>query len=395
MKTVKELAEKYFDYAVSMRREFHMHPEPSLKEERTCSRIIEELENLGLKAKKAAKTGVICEIKGEKNSKIKKTVALRADMDALELEEKNEVEYKSKNEGLMHGCGHDGHSASLLTAAKILADLKDKFAGTVKLIFQPGEEVAIGAKTMVKEGVVKDVDAIFGIHIWNDLESGKISVEAGPRMAAVNQFKIEVKGQGGHGSMPHQGIDPIMAGAAIVMNLQTIVSREFNPMEAAVLSVDIFNSGSKGNVLPDSAHLEGTTRCFSREINQRFEEIISRVVKETAAGYRAEAELEYNKLTLPCINNPKITKIAQKAAAKISAVDSLVELEKTTGGEDFSFFAAEVPAAFAFVGSRNEAKGADAPHHHPEFNIDEKSLKMASSLYAQFALEFLEEGEVE
>ncbi|MGM0549379.1 MAG: M20 family metallopeptidase [Bacillota bacterium] len=395
MKTVKELAEKYFDYAVSMRREFHMYPEPSLKEERTCSRIIEELENLGLKAKKAAGTGVICEIKGEKNSKTKKTVALRADMDALELEEKNELEYKSKNEGLMHGCGHDGHSASLLTAAKILNDLKDKFAGTVKLIFQPGEEVAIGAKTMVKEGVVKDVDAILGIHIWNDLESGKISVEAGPRMAAVNQFKIEVKGQGGHGSMPHQGIDPIMAGAAIVMNLQTIVSREFNPMEAAVLSVDIFNSGSKGNVLPDLAHLEGTTRCFSREINQNFEEIISRVAKETAASYRAVAELEYNKLTLPCINEPKITKIAQKAAAKISALDSLVELEKTTGGEDFSFFAAEVPAAFAFVGSRNKTKGADAPHHHPEFNIDEESLKTASSLYAQFALEFLEEGEVE
>jgi amidohydrolase len=395
MNKVKELAEEYFDYAVSMRREFHMYPEPSMKEERTSRRIIEELGKLGLKAKKAAGTGVVCEIKGNKKIEKNKTVALRADMDALELEEKNEIEYKSRNEGLMHGCGHDGHSASLLTAAKILNDLKDEFAGTVKLVFQPGEEIAVGAKTMVKEGVVENVDAIFGIHIWNDLESGKISVKAGPRMAAVNQFIIKVKGEGGHGSMPQQGIDPIMAGAAIVMNLQTIVSREFNPMEPSVLSVDIFNSGSEGNVLPDTAHLEGTTRCFSREINQEFEGIIKRVAEETAASYRAEAELEYIKMTLPCINDQDISEIAQKAAAEVSGKDSLVKLDKTTGGEDFSFFAAEAPAAFAFVGSRNEAKGADSPHHHPEFNIDEDSLKTASGLYAQFALDFLNEGEVE
>lgn len=395
MSNVKELAEKYFDYNVSMRREFHQHPEPSMKEERTCSRVIEELKKLGLKPKKAAGTGVVCEIKGTKKVGNLKTAALRADMDALELEEKNEVEYKSKNEGLMHGCGHDGHTASLLTAAKILYDLKAEFAGTVKLIFQPGEEIAVGAKTMVKEGVMEDVDAIFGIHIWNDLESGKISVEAGPRMAAVNQFIINVHGKGGHGSMPHQGVDPIMAGAAVVMNLQTIVSREFDPMEPAVLSVDIFNSGAKGNVLPDSSYLEGTTRCFSREINQNFEDIIRRVAQETAASYRAGAELEYNKMTLPLINDQEISKIAQKAAAEVAGSDSMVNLDKTTGGEDFSFFAAEVPASFAFVGSRNEAKGADAPHHHPEFNIDENALRTASGLYAQFALEFLNKGEVE
>jgi len=395
MSRVKELAEKYFDYAVSMRREFHRHPEPSMKEERTCSRVIEELESLGLKPKKAAGTGVVCEIKGTKKAKSSKIAALRADMDALELEEKNEIEYKSENEGLMHGCGHDGHTASLLTAAKILNNLKSEFAGTVKLIFQPGEEIAVGAKTMVGEGVVEDVDAIFGIHVWNDLESGKISVEAGPRMAAVNQFIINVKGKGGHGSMPYQGVDPIMAGAAVVMNLQTIVSREFDPMEPAVLSVDIFNSGSKANVLPENSYLEGTTRCFSREINQNFEEIIGRVAQKTAASYRAEVELEYNKMTLPLINDQEISAIAHKAAAKFSGQGSIVKLDKTTGGEDFSFFAAEVPAAFAFVGSKNKAKGADAPHHHPEFNIDEEALKTASGLYAQFALDFLNKGEVE
>lgn len=391
MKNVKELAADYFDYTVQMRREFHANPEPSMEEERSCHRIIEELEKIGLKPEKVAGTGVVCAIKGSKKTGSNKTAALRADMDALELEEKNEVEYKSENKGLMHGCGHDGHMAALLTAAKILNDLKDSFAGTVKLIFQPGEEVALGAKKMVEAGVLETVDAIFGLHIWNDLETGKISAEAGPRMAAVNQFKIEIKGEGGHGSMPQQGIDPIMAAAAVVMNLQTVVSREFDPMEAAVLSVDIFNSGSKGNVLPDRAFLEGTTRCFSREINNKFEAVIRRIAEETAASYRAEAELEYDKLTLVCINEEKTAEIAQKAARKVGK-DSLVKLAKTTGGEDFSFFAAEVPAAFAFVGSRNEAQGAAAPHHHPEFNIDEDSLKTAAALYAQFALDFLEEG---
>ncbi|RCW44409.1 MULTISPECIES: M20 family metallopeptidase [unclassified Halanaerobium] len=392
MSNVKSLAEKYHQYNVSMRREFHMHPEPSMKEERTCQRIIEELKKIGLEAKKMAGTGVICEIKGNKGTGQGKKVALRADMDALELEEANDIEYKSQNEGLMHGCGHDGHSASLLTAAKILNDLKEEFTGTVKLIFQPGEEIAAGAKKMVKEGAVRDVDGIFGLHIWNDLESGKISVEAGPRMASVNQFIIRIKGKGGHGSMPHQGVDPIMAGAAAVMNLQTIVSRELSPMEPSVLSVDIFNSGSKGNILPEKSYLEGTTRCFSKEINQKFEDIIRRVVKETAESYRASAELEYRKLTLPTINDEKMSEIGEKAAVKILGKDSAVKLDKTTGGEDFSFFAAEVPAAFAFVGSRNEEKGISSPHHHPEFNIDEDSLKIAAGLYAQFALDFLNNG---
>ena len=248
---------------------------------------------------------------------------------------------------------------------------------------------------MVEEDVVEDVDGIFGLHLWNNLEKGKISLESGPRMAAVNQFKIQIKGSGGHGSMPHQAVDPLMAGAAVVMNLQTVVSRELDPMEPSVLSVDIFNSGSKCNVIPDKAYLEGTTRCFRRETNQNLEGIIRRISKETAASYRAEAELEYFKLTLPLINDEKMSQLGKKSAAKIVNKEDVVALEKTTGGEDFSFFAAEVPAVFAFVGSRNEEKGIDAPHHHPKFNIDEDALKTASGLYAQFAVDFLNEGEVE
>lgn len=387
MNKIKNLSQKYKDYSVSLRREFHRHPEPSMEEERTAKRVIEELEKIGLKGRRIAGTGVVCYIEGNDKGK---TIGLRADMDALELQEENEeIEYKSKKDGLMHGCGHDGHTASLLTAAKIFNEMKDKFAGTIKLIFQPGEEIAAGAKKLVEEGVLDDVDAVFGLHLWNELEIGKISIEAGPRMAAVNSFKITVTGKGGHGANPHQGIDPIVAGSAIVLDLQSIVSRELNPLNSAVLSVDIFKSGTRFNVLPEEAHLEGTTRCFSKEVNDNFPKIIKRIAKETAASYRAEADLEYDKLTLPLINDSYMSKIGKKSVKNLFGKESLVHLEKTTGGEDFSFFANEVPAAFAFVGSKNEDKLDYYPHHNSKFNIDEDSLEIASALYVQFALNFL------
>lgn len=386
MNKVNELAEKYFDYAVEMRREFHMHPEPSMEEERTSSRVLEELEKLGLKAEKVAGTGVVAVIEGKEPGK---TIALRADMDALELEEENDVPYKSKNEGMMHGCGHDAHTAGLLTAAKIIYDLKDQFKGSVKLLFQPGEEVAQGAKALVEAGVLADVDAVMGIHVWNELEVGKLSIESGPRMAAVNQFIINVIGKGGHGSMPHQGVDALTAAAAVVMNLQSLVSREISPLDPSVLSVGIFKSGSRFNVLPGKAYLEGTTRCFSDELNDNFPEMIERVASETAASYRAEIEMEYNKMTLPCSNDKELAELGQKSAADLFGEGCLAHVEKTTGGEDFSFYLAEVPGVFAFVGAKNENKLEYHPHHHPGFNIDENALKVSSALYAKFALDFL------
>ncbi|MCC3145291.1 M20 family metallopeptidase [Halanaerobium sp. Z-7514] len=386
MDKIKELAEKHFAYAVEMRREFHMHPEASMQEERTSARVAEELEKLGLATEIVAGTGVVATIEGKKGDK---TIALRADMDALELEEENDLEYKSQNDGLMHGCGHDGHTASLLTAAKIINELKEEFSGKVKLLFQPGEEVAEGAKAMVEAGVLADVDSVMGIHLWNELQTGKVSLEAGPRMAAVNLFKIDVKGKGGHGSMPQQGVDALTAGAAVVMNLQSIVSREISPLDPSVLSVGIFKSGSRFNVLPGKAYLEGTTRCFSKELNDKFPQMIERVASETAQGYRASIEMEYNKLTLPCINDEEMTEIGQKSVVDLFGEESLAHVEKTTGGEDFSFYTAELPGVFAFVGSKNEDKVEYHPHHHPKFNIDEAALKVSAALYAKFALDFL------
>ncbi|SHI51469.1 amidohydrolase [Dethiosulfatibacter aminovorans DSM 17477] len=383
---IKELAKEYKDYAVSIRREFHMNPEPAMKEERTSDRIVEELEMLGIPCRKAAGTGVVGIIKGKTEGR---TIALRADIDALELQEKNEIVYRSKVEGMMHGCGHDGHAASLLTAARILNEIKDEFSGTVKLLFQPGEEVAKGAKKLISEGELEGVDGIFGIHVWNGIDVGKVSVEEGPRMASAGIFNINITGKGGHGSMPNQGIDSVVVGAATVMNMQALVAREINPLDPAVVTLGIFNAGTRQNILAGEAYLEGTTRCFSMDVNNIFEEQIRRVAERTAESYRARAVLEYEQLVLPTINDPEMASIGEDAVRSLLGSEGLVKYEKTTGGEDFSFYTVEVPGAFAFVGSKNEEKVELFPHHHPCFDIDEDALEVASGLYAQYAVEFL------
>ena len=383
---VKEKAKEYKAYAVEMRREFHMHPEPSMKEVRTSDRIIEELENMGIEGEKAAGTGVVAMIEGKGPGK---TIALRADIDALDLQEANDVPYKSQNKGFMHGCGHDGHAAGLLAAAKILKSESDKFNGRVKLLFQPGEETARGAKELINEGVLDDVDGIFGIHLWNDCEVGTVSVEAGPRMASAGLFKIYVTGKGGHGSMPHQGIDAVLVGSAIVSNLQSLVAREISPLDPAVLSIGIFNAGSRFNVLAGEAYLEGTTRCFDYAVNDAFEPMMRRVIENTAESYRAKAVLDYEQLIVPTINVPEMSMIGEGAVEKLLGKEGLVKYEKTTGGEDFAFYLEKVPGAFAFVGTKNEEKIPLYPHHHPKFDIDEDALEIAAALYAQYAVDFL------
>ncbi len=386
--TIKERVHSYKDYAVEMRREFHMNPEPSMKEYRTSDRIMEELKSAGIECQKVAGTGVIGIIKGKGEGK---TIALRADIDALDLQETNEVAYKSLNDGFMHGCGHDGHAAGLLTAAKVLKEVSDSFKGQIKLIFQPAEETAKGAKKLIAEGVLKDVDGIFGIHLWNDAPVGKISIEAGPRMASAGIFKIYVTGKGGHGSMPHQGVDAVMVGSAIVTSLQSLISREISPLDPAVLSIGIFNAGTRFNVLAGEAYLEGTTRCFSMEVNDAFEGMMRRVIDHTASAYRAKAVLEYEQLVVPTINAPEMSAIGEKAVEALMGREALVTYEKTTGGEDFSYYLKEVPGAFAFVGTKNVDKIPNFPHHHPKFDIDEDALEVAAGLYAQYAISYLNE----
>lgn len=385
---IRKLVEKYEDQIITWRREFHENPELSGEEIRTSERVCEELKKVNIEVKRIGKTGVLGILEGNKPGK---TVALRADMDALPIQEANNIPYKSKSKGIMHACGHDGHTAMLLGAAKLLSQMRDKIKGRVKFIFQPAEESSQGASMMIKGGAIEGVDAILGIHLWADLAVGKVSVDPGPRMASTDMFKITIKGEGGHGSMPHQGVDAILAGSAVVIDLQSIVSREINSLDPAVLSIGKFCGGERWNILCDKVLMEGTARCFNNQVRDNFPVMIERVTKKTAEAYRAEGELEYILLTPPLINSLEMSKIALESLIKNFGKESVVELEKVMGGEDFAFFAQEVPSVFAFVGARNEKKGANHPHHHRKFNIDEDALVIGTSLYSQFALDFLGE----
>ncbi|WP_213697987.1 M20 family metallopeptidase [Acetomicrobium sp.] len=390
---IKNLAAEAKDYVIELRREFHMYPEKSGEEIRTSRRVKEELDKMGIPNINAGETGVIATIKGEKPGK---TVALRADMDALEVSEKNDKPYKSKNEGLMHACGHDGHTAMLLGVAKILSDIKCELPGTVKLIFQPAEEVAQGALRMIDDGAMDGVDNIFGMHLWSGLPTGKVSVEAGPRMAAVDVFDITVRGKGGHGSAPHEGVDAVVVASNIVMALQTIVSREFTPLEPLVVTVGKLVAGTRFNVLASEAKLEGTNRYFNPKFKDVLPQAIERIAKQVAVGYRAEAYVNYKFATSPVINDPESSSLAAKAAEKIVGRDGLVKYEKVMGGEDFAEYLKLAPGAFAFIGIGNEEKGTTYPHHNPNFDLDEDAMEIGVALYVQYALDYLngtKEGE--
>lgn len=387
---VNEQAALYKDYVVEMRRHFHMHPELSLEEYETTEFVAKELDKMGIPYERLTKTGLIATIQGKSSGK---TVALRSDMDALNVTQKNDVSYKSLNEGKMHACGHDAHTAILLGAAKILNDLKDTFQGTVNLVFQPAEEVAAGAKDLMAAGDwYNKVDNFFGAHVWSGLESGKVSVEAGQRMAAADYFKIKVTGKSGHGSMPHQTVDSVVVASAIVLNLQTLVSREYSPLDALVITVGSIHSGNRFNVIAGSAELEGTVRYFTREIAGTIEDSMRRVVESTAAMYRCEATMEYAYVTPPLINEESSSAIAYEAALKTHGAENISKLEKTTGGEDFAYYLKEKPGCFAFIGTKNVEKKTDVAHHNEYFDVDEDALIGGSALYAEYAMTYLNQN---
>ena len=387
MTKVRELAEKYHDYVVTMRREFHENPEPSFQEERTCKRIVEELEKMGIPCKVIAGTGVVGTIKGAKPGK---TVALRGDIDALSVQETNDVPYKSKVDGMMHACGHDAHGAALLGAAKVLNELKAELHGEVRLLFQPAEEVGDGAKAMIKDGCLEGVDSALGIHVWSGLATGKVSIETGPRMASADMFQFKVTGKGGHGAMPNQGVDAGLAAASILLNLQSIVSRELSPMLPTTVTVGKITSGTRWNVIASEATLDGTVRTFSRETQANIQNIMGRIIKDTASAYRCTTEwLEYRTLTSPCINPEHPSLVAAAAITKCFDENAIGKVDMQMGGEDFCFMMDVVPdSLMAFVGVGNTEKGADKPHHAGDFTIDEDGMLYSVCLYAQYAMDY-------
>ncbi len=383
---VNKVLEEQAEYVIRMRREFHKNPEVSWQEYRTSKRIKEELDKDGIDWVACAETGVVATIRGELPGGI---VALRADMDALPVTEQNEVDYKSINQGVMHACGHDGHSAMLLGAAKALNALKAEIPGSIKLLFQPAEEMVEGAKRMVAEDALEGVETILGIHLWNDLETGKINIQSGPRMASGDYVVIDFKGKGGHGSMPDQTIDPILVASAFIMNSQTILSREKSPMESAVFTVGELKSGTRFNIIPESAHLEGTLRCYGEEARDRFADAIKRHAHETAKSFGAEATVTIHKGTPATINDLKISQFATKVAERIVGSGNMAYQEKTTGSEDMAYYLQKIPGVMAFVGAGHSDKSLSFPHHHPKFDINEESLKHGTALYVRFALDYL------
>jgi amidohydrolase len=378
--------EAYKQYIIDMRRDFHMHPEVAFEENRTSQRLKEELEKMGIEAVPITKTGVVATIEGKNRDKM---VALRSDIDALAVEEKNEHAYVSKNKGFMHACGHDAHMAMLLGAARVLNDMKSELNGSVRLIFQPAEETTSGAEGIIKEGGLEGVSNIFGIHIISMIPVGLASVEPGPRMASADLFEIEVIGKGGHGGMPHECIDPIVAGSAIVMNLQSVASRESSPIDPLVISVAQFHSGTAFNVLANTARLQGTVRCFNEGLRERIPGIIERIAGHTAEAYRATAEVQYIEGVPPTVNEERSTRRAQEAVAKIMGPDALISSPPMTGAEDFSLYVKEVPGTFLFLGAGNKKKDATYAHHNERFEIDEDALTTGSALHVQYALDYL------
>jgi amidohydrolase len=372
---------------VAFRRQIHQQPELGFKERLTAAAIAKKLTEWGIPHQTGiAQTGVVAMIQGRKTSFRLKTLAIRADMDALPIQEANDVPYKSQHDGVMHACGHDGHTAIALMTAYYLSQHRNDFAGTVKIIFQPAEEGPGGAKPMIEEGVLTnpDVNAIIGLHLWNNLPLGTIGVRSGALMAAVERFNLTIQGKGGHGAMPHQTVDSIVLGSQIVNALQTIVSRNVNPIDSAVVTVGEFHAGTARNVIADTASLAGTVRYFNPELADFFHQRIDAIVAGVCASHGATYKLEYIKFYPPVINDPKITDLVRSVATDLVETPLGVVPEcQTMGGEDMSFFLQQVPGCYFFVGSANPDRSLAYPHHHPRFDFDETALSTGVEMFVR------------
>jgi amidohydrolase len=354
------------------------------QETRTSGLVAGRLEQLGYQVRaKVGKTGVVG-LTGNGG----RCVLLRADMDALPLEELNDVPYRSQQPGRMHACGHDGHVAIGLEVARRLA--KFQGPGSVKFAFQPAEEISDGAGAMIADGVLDQphVDAAFGLHLWNGLPVGTIGLMAGPIMASVDQFEITVTGKGGHAAMPHLGLDPVLAAAHIVTALQSIVSRRRDPFEPGVVTVTQLSAGHAFNVIPEQAVLRGTVRTFGGRLFDEAPRLLEDTARATAAAFGSEVAMQYNRLSGPLVNDPAMTEIMKSVALEIVGTGGLREGVRTMGGEDMSYFLTRVPGCFAFVGSAR-ADGGSFPHHSPRFDIEEESLVIGADLLARTAMRYL------
>lgn len=372
------------DELISWRRDFHLHPEIAFEEKRTQEVIYRSLQELGLPVRRTAQTGLVATIQGKSEGR---TVALRADMDALPLQEEGDKPYKSLHPGAAHACGHDGHMAILMATAKILAEMKDHFPGRIVLIFQPAEERPPGgAVRMIEEGALEGVDAIFGLHLWQPLPTGTVGLVKGAMMASSDEFRLIVRGKGGHGSMPHQTADPILAAAQIVVNVQSIVSRNIDPLKPCVVSFGTIDGGTAFNIIPDEVCLKGTVRTFEAEVQDLAQRRLREIAEQTAMALGATATLEYKKGFPALVNHPGAVDFVAEVARNVLGGDCLKSINPVMGGEDFAYYLQKIPGAFFFFGAGD---GCPYPHHHPAFDLDERALPSATMLMSSLALAYL------
>ncbi|MEO6894805.1 MAG: M20 family metallopeptidase [Ginsengibacter sp.] len=384
---IQNLAKKYFDEFVQIRRHLHAHPELSYKEFETSKFVQNKLEELGIEFDVIASTGVVGIIKGKNPGK--KVIALRADMDALPILEKNEVEYRSKNEGVMHACGHDVHTTCLLGAAKILSELKEEWEGTVKLIFQPGEEKNPGgASLMIKEGVLENPkpDSIIALHVHPGLEVGKLSFRGGMVMASADEIYITIKGKGGHAAAPHLTSDTILAASQLVVNLQEVISRFNNPFNPSVLSITSFQGGNTTNVIPSEVKLMGTFRAMNEEWRFKAHDLIKNICERTGEISGVEIDVEIDVGYPFVINNVELTDRAKRKAGEYEGEENVEETEMRMGAEDFAFYSHLIPACFFRLGVANMKRGITSGVHTPTFNIDEEAIETGMGIMAWLAV---------
>ncbi|TKJ94180.1 amidohydrolase [Paenibacillus sp. CFBP13512] len=382
--------EALFPDMVEWRRHLHRNPELSYQEHNTMKFIADQLIAFGIDTQSGVgDTGVIGTIKGSLPGK---TVALRADIDALPIQDEKECEYASQVEGVMHACGHDGHTAGLLAVARYFSENRDTLKGEIRLIFQPGEEVCPGgALKMIAAGALEGVDVIYGVHLWSPLPVHTLASAAGPIMASVDDFVIDITGKGGHGGIPHVTVDSVLTGAQLVVQLQSIVSRNVNPLQPAVLTIGTINSGTAKNIIAETCRITGTVRTFDEEtravIRKRFEE----VTQHTCAMNGATVEIDYMMGYPPLVNHAGETERFFQVAKAVFGEEQVQVTPPMMPAEDFSYYVQQVPGCFIFVGAGNEDKGITYPHHHPRFDIDEAAMLNAAQILVSMAENYLEQ----
>mgnify|MGYP005835762039 CR=1 FL=1 len=385
-------AEAMRDELVARRRDFHQHPELAFQEVRTAGIVADELAKLGLEVQRGVgRTGVVAMLEGSEDGP---TVLVRADMDALPILEEIDKDYVSVNKGVMHACGHDGHTAIALGVAKLLSGKRDRLKGRVKFVFQPAEEIAGGAVAMKEDGVLENPrpDVTLGLHLWNNMPVGTFGVADGPVMAGSGDFEVTITGKGGHGASPHLALDPVVCAAQIVMAFQTIVSRSLDPIDTAVISVTRINGGTANNVIPSSATMSGTIRFFKAEVADMLRRRMTEVVEGVCAAMGCQGSINIRLMTEPVSNHPEPASHVRSVIAGLGYGEDTFYNERTMGAEDVGVMMKDIPGMFLFLGSGNEAKGLNYPHHHPLFDFDDEAalplgVAVLSAAVAEYVME--------